>query len=572
MRLTLTKLLIVGSAAPLLAAAQVPPTPPSGQPPKGQPPVAAPRSPKPSEMPSPPLLRSPKFELEHELELMSPKLEELRWKADEMRFEAMELANFKRLKVEEMNQFAKIDVERMKFEAEEMSKRALVDLPLKLDVFALGASRSDKLLNSRPRAPWAQDDPADSLYRAAREALNRGEYRRAALLFKEVTKKFPKSQYSQACAYWEAFSRYRVGTNDELKQALRLLEGIDVEALLRVGRESSVDIPGLRARVQAALAARGDVEAAKQLEREAAQNSGCDREEVSVRAEALSALGQMDFAAAMPVVKRVLQRRDECTVELRRRALYLLGRNPNSEAVPIMLDVAKNDTDPSIRSEAMSWLGRVAGDQAVPLLEELLRTSTEERTQRSAVVALASIDSDRARRAVRAIVERNDAAERVRADAISSLARERDGRVVSAEEQNYLRSLYGKLESTRLRETVLTSVSRIATPENEQFLLGVARNQNETPSLRAAALQRLGRMSTVSLNDIAKLYDVADSRSLREQILSALYQRKEPEAVDKMMEIARKDTDPQIRRYAITLLMRRNDPRATKLLQELIDK
>jgi HEAT repeat protein len=79
-------------------------------------------------------------------------------------------------------------------------------------------------------------------------------------------------------------------------------------------------------------------------------------------------------------------------------------------------------------------------------------------------------------------------------------------------------------------------------------------------------------MSNVSLGEVAKLYDVADARSLREQILYALYQRKEPEAVDKMMEIARKDTDPQIRRTAISLLVRRNDPRSKQLLSDLVEK
>ena len=47
---------------------------------------------------------------------------------------------------------------------------------------------------------------------------------------------------------------------------------------------------------------------------------------------------------------------------------------------------------------------------------------------------------------------------------------------------------------------------------------------------------------------------------------------KEPEAIDKLMEIARKDTDPQIRRTAINLLARSNNPKAKQLLAELIDK
>lgn len=436
----------------------------------------------------------------------------------------------------------------------------------------------DRLLDARPRAAWASEDPADSLYRLARESLNRGEYRRAAQIFNEVTRKFPNSKYAMDCAYWEAFSRYRLGTTEELKLALQILDGkgavaLSPDALARQGRGSgSIDIPALRARVQGALASRGDREAAAALQAEARANTGCDREEVSVRAEALQALAQMDIQSAMPVVKKVLQRRDECTVELRRRALYLLSRQPDTEAAALVLDVAKNDPDEGIRGEAMRLLPRIAGDNAIPQLEELLRTAPDERTQRSAVYALASIDSDRARKAVRTIIERNDAAEKVRYDAILSLAREREGRAVNGEDLAYLRGLYPKLESTKLREGVITAIGRVDGAENQQFLLGVARNEKEATSVRATALYRLGAMPTVSVNEIAKLYDVADARSLREQILRALSQRKEPEAIDKMMDIAKRDTDPQIRRTAISLLGRSNNERAKQLLKELIEK
>jgi HEAT repeat protein/TolA-binding protein len=591
MKPTLLRLIAITATMPMLAAAQIPPTPPEPSP---QRPPASPRPPKPSEMPSPPVLLSPKFELEYRLDLMGPKLEEVRLRAEEMRLHAMELANIDvehvkrqaeemrhfamfdaehmKWQAEEMRQLAKFDVERIKMGAEELKQMSLLGFPGKMtDAFTRGTSKSDKPLDARPRAPWASEDPADSIYRLAREALNRGEYRRAAQLFNEVTKKYPRSEYAIHSAYYEAFARYRAGGTDDLREALKILEERSTQ-FASIRNDGNVDGPALQARIQGALAARGDEKAAEAVRKNAAQSGGCDREEVGVRAEALSALGQMDLAAAMPVIKKVLGRLDECTIELRRRALYVIGRQPTNEAVAIILDVAKNDPDPGIRGEAMRWLPRVAGDNAVPQLEDILRSSTDEQTQRSAIHALGSIDTERARRAVRTIIERNDAAERVRYDAIISLSRDREGRTLSADEMNYVRSLYAKLESARLKEAVLTSASRVPTPENQQFLLGIVRNTNETPSLRVTALQRLGRMETVTAVEIAKLYDVADTRSLREQILSALSQRKEPEAIDKMIEIARKDTDPQIRRYAISLLTRSNNARAKQFLQEMIDK
>ena len=575
----LTLRLLMVSALPIAAAAQVAPKKEKPAPSTKN----APRIPKKSDMAEPMFPIDPM----EPMEPMGPMKLDLDLHIDpkfELRMEARAKVDIERMA--ERTHEIEMRSEDFKMRAEEAAQRvAMLNLDRSMKFspqfdykfdFNEGFNtkinaNGDRLLSGRPRASWASEDPADSLYRQAREALNRGEYRRAAQLFGDVTSKFPKSVYAQDCAYWEAFSRYRSGSTDDLKLALKILEGVDVN-LMRSNRESSVDVPALKARVQGALAARGDKKAADDLQKELANKESCDREDISVRAEALSALGQMDPASAMPVVKKILQKRDDCTLELRRRALYVAGRQTDADAASVILDVAKNDPDRDLRSEAMRWLPRVAGDNAVPQLEELLKTSTDEQTQRSAVYALSSIDTERARRAVRTLIERNDASENVRYEAIAGFSREREGRSISAEEMNYLRGLYGKLESPKLRQAVLTSVSRVETPENATFLMNIAKTENENVSIRATAIQRVCRMSNVSAADIAKLYDVADARSLREQVLYCLSQRKEPEAIDKLIEVAKKDTDPNIRRTAVSLLARSNNPRAIQLLKELIDK
>jgi HEAT repeat protein len=72
--------------------------------------------------------------------------------------------------------------------------------------------------------------------------------------------------------------------------------------------------------------------------------------------------------------------------------------------------------------------------------------------------------------------------------------------------------------------------------------------------------------------DLARMYDVADARPLREQLVRLYAQRAEPEATDKLLDIARTGTDPDMRRLAISALSRKNDPRTKKLLLEIIDK
>ncbi len=543
---TLVNYLLVAAIAPSMALTQEPPTPP-------KPPTPA-RAARP---PLPPVrAAAPKVYVNPEPELDYQQREAIRELEMAQRETRREIENAQR------------DMERDQAQMQRGLVRAQAEMQRSLN--AKATFSEDRFSNATPRQGWAKTDPADSLYRVARETLNRGEYRRAATAFNEVGRKYPQSQYALDSQYWEAFARYRAGTTEDLKQAQKLLEDPKLAALRQ--NEDRVDIRGLRARILAALAARGDAAAARALQAEQRESPAgtCDREEVSVRAEALNALGQMDPAGALPTVKKVLARRDECTVELRRRALYILGRIPSAESVPIMLEVAKNDSAPDIRREAMSWLSRTAGDQAVPMLEDLLRTSNDLQTQRSAVSALGSIDTERARRAIRAIIERSDVQENVRAEAISSLARERENRVMTTEDKAYLRSLYAKMETQRLKQAVLSAVSRVEAPENEAWLLGIAKNENEMPSLRSQAIERLGRMTTVSFAEIGRLYEIADSRSMRQQILRALSERKEPEAVDKLVEVAKKDTDPNIRSYAIQILSRSNNPKALQALKDLL--
>src|SRR5688500_4465498 len=346
---TLMNALMVAIAAPVLASAQVPPKP-------APEPKPAP-TPRPATKPAPawsPILDS---DWRMDMELMRPKIDEVRLLAEEARVHALEMSKVDvehiKMAAEEARLFALRDVEHLKemaLEAKEMALDLHIDVPGKFELLNVrpewnplpGAPR-DKFLEGRPRAAWASEDPADSLYRVAREALNRGEYRRAAQLFNEVTKKHPRSRYALDCAYWEAFARYRTGGTEDLREALKILDEKSVAFASLRNHEGSVDVQALRARVLGALASRGDDKAAEELRKNVAQSGSCDREEVSVHAEALGALGQMDMVAVMPAVRKVLKRRDECTVELRRRALYLLARQPNSEAVGLILDVAKND-------------------------------------------------------------------------------------------------------------------------------------------------------------------------------------------------------------------------------------
>ncbi|PYP79506.1 MAG: hypothetical protein DMD35_08045, partial [Gemmatimonadetes bacterium] len=115
---------------------------------------------------------------------------------------------------------------------------------------------------TRPPAPWQADDPADSLYRAGREQLNRGDYRRAAGTFERIVERYPKSTYAGDALYWRAYSLYRIGEPGELRDAVKMLERQRREYARAATRG---DGDALLVRVNGALARLGDPNAAERV-------------------------------------------------------------------------------------------------------------------------------------------------------------------------------------------------------------------------------------------------------------------------------------------------------------------
>ena len=417
-----------------------------------------------------------------------------------------------------------------------------------------------------PRAAWLQGDVADSLYRSAYELLNRGEWRRSATVFASIPQRYPNSGYVADALYWQAFSLYRIGNTDDLQTALKSLE------LMRSKypqAKTQSDAAALMARIRGTLASRGDRDAERKL-REAVngQASQCDREDQAVRAEAMKSLAQTDPGSLPALAKRVLAKKDACSAPLRRTAVYLLGSSGDAETIAIMRDVALNDSEPEVRSTAIQYLARSPSDVAVNTLDEVLRTSTDQSVQRTAARALAANPSPRARQAVRALIERADAPERMRIEAIGGFE---DSQRTTDEDAAYLRSIYTKVDNPRIKARIARVIGQLGGDQNDQWLLGLMRNNDEPLEVRSAALSRVASRK-MPIADAVKLYTSVSDREMRQQLINIYGQRNEPEATDKLLDIAKNDTDFNLRRQAINALTRKNDPRATKLLLEIIDK
>jgi HEAT repeat protein len=438
-----------------------------------------------------------------------------------------------------------------------------------------------------------QGDPADSLYRAAREALTRREYRRAADLFARIAEQFPRSGYAADALYWQAFALYRVGGTPQLhaaRDALRRQRERFPDAATK-GDAAALDV-----RIQGELARRGDSQAAESVlyvvDRiaeppvppavpvpavapaapqppvvpVAGSDGRCRDDDEDTKIAAMNALIHMDSERARPILRRVLARRDAASVCLRRKAVFLISQGGGEGAEDILLASARSDPDPEVQEQAVFWLSQVGSERAVTALDSILRTATDRRLQDKAIFALSQQDNPRARRALRTYAERADAPEQLREQAIFWI-----GQSGSAEGGAYLRELFGRIKGEELRKKVLFSISQMGGQENGKWLIGVARDRAQPVETRKQALFWAGQ-GGASLEDLTGLYGSFDDRQMKEQLIFVFSQRDEPGALDKLLEISRRDADPELRKKALFWLGQSDDPRAAKALQDIIEQ
>lgn len=422
--------------------------------------------------------------------------------------------------------------------------------------------------NAGPPAPWAQRDPADSLYRAAYETMNKGDYRKAAAMFKEIPAKFQYSAYAADAMYWTAHALYRVGSTPDLQDALQTLEQLKQKYPNSRLRGSQADVAALEVRIAGVLSARGQG-GSEIVKRALSENANvCDTEEQQIRAAALNALMQTDPNAAQDYAQKTLARKDDCSREIRRTAVFLIGNNGDPKATATLINVAKTDPSPDVRSSAVQYLGRMPGDDALNALQELARSDTSSRIQRAAIQQLARMSDPRARNAIKSFVERSDVPENLRVTALDAL----DPDHATQEDVAWLQATYSKVDSPRVRSRIISAMARIGGAQNEKWFMTLANNENESIDVRVEALRRAGQNMDIAA--LGRLYDQTGQRQLRYELVRQLEGRREPEATDKLGEIAKDGTDIEVRKRAIEALSNKakNDERASKLLLQLIDR
>jgi HEAT repeat protein len=297
--------------------------------------------------------------------------------------------------------------------------------------------------------------------------------------------------------------------------------------------------------------------------------------EGSSRHNPMLAAAVADSANVAPDMLR-LGRMTSLSRETRRRALHWAGALGDASMVAPLTELARanagdgtsaDDMGPGngIAGAAVGALSMIPDGAGVPALMTLARSGSET-VRKGAVFWLGQRDEEAAHALVRTIAGDEKETENVRRAAIFALSQ---GGGAAAADFAFLRSLFDRVTSEKLKEQVLFSVSQREEWDGTRWLLEKARDESQSMEVRRKAVFWAGQ-GHASVADISALYRSAKEPRLREHIIFVLSQQDEEAATTQLISIARDDPDREMRKKALFWLAQKNDPRVTKLITDMV--
>ncbi|MEN8145535.1 MAG: HEAT repeat domain-containing protein, partial [Gemmatimonadota bacterium] len=298
-----------------------------------------------------------------------------------------------------------------------------------------------------------------------------------------------------------------------------------------------------------------------QVRMQRGQEAGDDE----MKSAALNALMQVSPDKALPILKQVLANREGNSDALRAQTMFILSQIDSPETFDIMLDAVRNDPSSKVREQAVFWLSKVDSPRAYEALAEILQDPGYSELHQNAIFSLSQSSDPRAHGVLRDYAADASASAESRNAAIHWL-----GQRPSDENAAFLRDLYSTIPNAESRGQILYALSLMKGHGNAAWLMERALDANEDIELRKIALHWAGQSGEVQMAALIALYDRTDDRDVKEQLIFVYSRRDEAAAMDKLLEIARTEADPELRKNAIFWIGQSGDPRAEDVLLEIL--
>lgn len=493
-------------------------------------------------------------------------------------------------------------------------------------------------LTANNLAPQSSNDAATAAFRAARDLITDGEWAKAQGKFREYVNSYPNEKNLDAALYWMAYSQRKLSQYDDCRATLmRLLEkhpattwrddarillaqlpgavnaanaavvAAQTDEVLRTtprparppvpiaeplfGQTSiytpaSVALPGVATVGVAPVPAQG-IQGAAVYYVDSLDASGNDDDPCEFKIVVLQALFQTDLQRGIMAATDWLKPGSTQTLRCKSAALTLLGRNGGKQATPVILGVARNESDLKLRARAISVLAATNDDSVIDPLREFALNSNENDIVEASLYALSRHTNDRVITVLSDIALSGKTLSQ-RKVAIASIASRAGDPAVDA-----LLRIYDAEQNVEIRKSVIAGFSNRKSERAANKMYDIARTSDNIELRKAAVVGISKRGGEKAVDFLLSLYDSEKNEQLKDQILAGLggYSfNLNPEVyvaagqnissasrvydqrvVRKLIEIAKNPQEPMDRRKrTIGWLSRSKDPEVLKFLEELL--
>jgi tetratricopeptide repeat protein len=393
--------------------------------------------------------------------------------------------------------------------------------------------QDDGFRGSKKDSERRDADRESSLYSQGSAALDQGKWQIAEDRFDQVAEL--KLKRADAGLFWKAYAQNKLGQRTEALATLSAMEK---------------QYPQSRW-----------LDDAKKLEVEVKQLSGQpvspeDESNCELKLLALNGLQQADPSKAVPLLEKMIHSTD--CVKIRSQAFFVLAQSNSPEARDLITKMAKGEgVNPLVQEKAIQALGMYRADSGREILGQIYASSTDPDVKKAILRAL-MMSGDKARIFTAAKSEKDTD---LRIEAIRQLGMMND--------RDDVWQLYQSETSVDVKKEILKSIWQSGDVDRVSQL---AMNEKD-PSLRMSAINYLGmldrRNGTKGEDTLLQIYASDTNLEVRKKVIVALHVSNDAKA---LVTLARKETDPELKKIIVSDLSIMHSPDATAYLLELLNK
>ena len=371
------------------------------------------------------------------------------------------------------------------------------------------------------------EDQGERLYERGKRALDNRKWDEAVVQFEEAAAS--SKTIADGALYWKAYALMKLGRG---KEATAVLD--DLAKQYPQSRWLN-DAKAMR------------VEIAQTGGRPVSPESAGDDD---LKIMALNGLIHSDSERAIPLLEKILT--NQSSHKLRERALFVLSQSNSPAAREVLTKIAKGGANPDLQMQAIRTLGVHGGKESRQALADIYAASVDVAIKKQILNSfMVSGERDRLLN-----IAKSEPNQQLRMSAIHYLG------TMGATSQ--LATMYGSEQSTEVRGQIIQAMMISG---NSQKLIEIAKTEKDQ-ALRMKAISLLGTMNQTSTGPaLAEIYTSNSDTETRKKVLTALFVQNNAK---QLVEVARKETNSDLKRTAVQHLSNMRNKEATDYLMEIL--